>query len=159
MVTSLFMGSAGYADETTDTPSSATVSTDTKTPSTGVATKGVAVNAAGVVVKLDKVSDPVLWVKASSTTTAPSVATTAYSAPTAGCMFADNPVVGELNRLIEVTVAAGESGNVYGELTYSTTDVTTGVTTTQSVQPFGAGGLDVAAPSTSMTVPVSICVG
>lgn len=119
-------------------------------------------NANGVLVKVDKVSDPVLQVQASSNTTVPSIAATAHSAGTNGCTFADNPAAGELNRLIVVTVAAGESGTVYGKLTYSTTDVTTGVTTSQKVEPFGPGpeGLVITAPTTEpIEVPVAICVG
>lgn len=160
VVTALFMGSPGYADTTTGTPGSVNVATgEVVTPPTGLATKGVAVNANGNVINVPKVSDPVLRVKASSATTIPKLSTTAYAAPTASCSVADNPAAGQLNRSIEVTVAAGESGNVYSKLTFLTTDVATGVTTENKVEPFGAGGLNITSPPVAPTlIPITICV-
>lgn len=153
MVTALFMGSPGYA-ETISRSAEVTVAP------VNVATKGVAVNANGTVVKVDKVSDPVLLVRASSATTVPSIDASAHAAGANGCSVADNPAAGQLNRRIVVTVAAGESGNVYAKLTYVTTDVTTGNKTPHTVEPFTPNGLSVTAPpgTEPIVVPVAICV-
>jgi hypothetical protein len=76
----------------------------------------------GLTVEVDKVSDPTLLLKATSSTVAPTLRETKYGAGQNNCAAADDPANGYFNRKITVKVAAGTTADIYTKATYKTTD-------------------------------------
>ena len=122
-------------------------------------TRAVKVDVAGIVVAVDKVSNPFVRVRVSEDQSIPVVSMTTHAAGENNCSAADNLSAGTLNRTVTVTPRAGGSATVYVKVGWTTTTFL-GLSTTTVLEPFGPNGTTFSAPAyvDGVPVPVSICV-
>ncbi|HEX2048393.1 MAG TPA: hypothetical protein VHF27_11540 [Acidimicrobiales bacterium] len=118
-------------------------------------TRAVKLDVDGVVVALNKVSDPGVQVRVTTGDGDRSITMTRHGAGENGCSAADDLGKGTLNRTI--VVRDGAWATVYVKVQYTTT-TPIGVSWVTVLEPLGPVGLTVAGPGLVDGVPVSICV-
>ncbi len=119
-------------------------------------TKAVQVDVDGLVVSLNKVSDPGVQVRVTTAEGSESTITmTRHGAGENGCSAADDIGGGTLNRT--VVVRDGTWATVYVKVQYTTT-TPIGTSWVTVVEPLGPTGLYVDGPGLVDGVPISICV-
>ena len=119
-------------------------------------TRAVKLDVDGIVVSLNKVSDPGVQVRvATGEGEESSITMTRHAAGENGCSAADDIGRGTLNRTI--VVRDGAWATVYVKVQYTTT-TPVGTSWVTVLEPLGPTGMFVAGPGLVEGVPVSVCV-
>ncbi len=118
-------------------------------------TRAVKLDVDGIVVALNKVSDPGVQVRVTAGDGDSSIVTTTHGPGENGCSAADDLGKGTLNRTI--TVRDGAWATVYVKVQYTTT-TPAGTSWVTVLEPLGPTGVFVSGPGLVDGVPVSICI-